>query len=55
MKPIEQTLAEYLLGLARGPWTKRYNQDCLAMWRERYGDLVATRVAKIVREKWSAK
>ena len=52
-KQIEQTLSEYLLGLARGPWTKRYNLACLAMWRETYGDLVATRVAKIVRDRWA--
>ena len=51
-KPIEQTLAEYLLGLQRGPWTRRYNQDCVAMWRTTYGEMVAMRVEKIVRERW---
>ena len=53
--PIEQTLAAYLLGLTRGPWTKDYNRRCLAMWRTTYGDLVAMRVENLVREKWSAK
>ena len=53
-KPIEQDLADYLLGLARGPWTARYNRDCLALWRQMYGNLIATRVEAIVREKWKA-
>ena len=54
-KPIEQTLAEYLLNLSRGSWTKDYNRRCLAMWRETYGETVAARVEKIVREKWGEK
>ena len=54
-KPIEQTLAEYLLSLARGSWTREYNRRCLAMWRTTYGDLVADRVEKLVREKWVAR
>ena len=51
-KPLEETLAEYLLGLARGTWTKRYNQACLAMWRERYGERVTNRAEAIVKERW---
>lgn len=55
MKPIEQTLAEYLLGLARGSWTRDYNRRCLASIRQTYGETVAGRVEKLVREKWAAK
>ena len=55
MKPIEQTLAEYLLGLARGSWTRDYNRRCLAMISERYGATIAARVEKLVRERWAAR
>ena len=51
-KPIEEHMAEYLLGLRRGAWTKRYNQECLAMWRESYGEQVSSKVEKIVKERW---
>lgn len=52
MKPIEEHLAGYLLGLQRGSWTKAYNRQCLELWRKQYGDRVADRVSKIVAEKW---
>lgn len=51
MKPIEHHLAEYLLGLQRGPWLKGYARQCFAIWRERYGEHVVLRVKKIVKEK----
>jgi hypothetical protein len=51
-KPLEEDLAEYLLNLERGVWTKRYNQECLAMWREKYGDLITNRAEAIVKERW---
>ena len=52
-KPLEQDLADYLLSLARGPWSQHYNRQCLVMWRKEYGDLIADRVEKIVVEKWN--
>lgn len=52
MKPLEQALSEYLLGLTRGDWTKGYNRACLALWEQRYGKTVADRVRKILTEKW---
>lgn len=52
MKPIEEHLAGFLLGLQRGPWSKAYNRKCLALWRERYGEQVAMRVERIVAAKW---
>ena len=42
-----------LLSLARGSWTKRYNKDCLRLWRELHGDLIANRIEAIVKEKWN--
>lgn len=51
-KSLEQDLADYLISLARGSWSKCYNRDCLAMWRAQYGDLIASRVEAIVKEKW---
>lgn len=53
MKTIEQHLAEYLLSLQRGPWTKAYNRQCLAIWKDRYGEQVTLRVERLVKEKWA--
>lgn len=50
--PLEQHLADYLLGLVRGSDTQRYNRECLAMWREKYGEQVVAKVEKLVKEKW---
>lgn len=52
MKSLEQHLAEYLLSLSRGPWLKQHVRECMAMWRQRYGEAFALRVEKIVRERW---
>lgn len=52
MKPIEQHLAGFLLSLQRGSWTKAYNLQCLALWKEKYGDQVVARVERLVKEKW---
>lgn len=51
-KPLEEQLADYMINLARGSWTKDYNRRCLAMWRELHGEVVVARVEKIVRERW---
>ena len=50
-KPLEETLAEYVLGLQPGPWMRPYFRSCLALWREKYGETVASRVLKIVRDR----
>ena len=50
MKPIEEHLANYLLGLQRGPDIGRYFRSCLNLWEEKYGKLVAQRAEKILRE-----
>jgi hypothetical protein len=50
--PIEQHLAAYLLGLQRGSWTKAHNRECIALWREKYGDQVASKVERMVMAKW---
>lgn len=51
-KSLEEHLADYLVGLARGSWTAQYNQDCLAMWQEKYGESFRMRVEKLARERW---
>lgn len=53
MKPLEEHLAAYLLSLSRGPWLKQHVRECMALWRERYGEAVTTKVKKIVRERWA--
>lgn len=40
------------MSLARGSWTKAYNRQCLALWKERYGEQVVGRVERLVKEKW---
>ena len=50
-KPLEETLAEYVLSLQPGPWMRPYFRSCLALWREKYGETVANRVLKIVRDR----
>ena len=50
-KPLEETLAEYVLSLQPGPWMRPYFRSCLALWREKYGETVASRVLKIVRDR----
>ena len=54
MKPIEETLADFLL-LMRDPGMKDYRRRCLEHWREHYGQVIAARVEALVRELWSAK
>lgn len=47
-KPIEESLAEYLLGLVKGPWTPGYQRECLAMWKVQHGERVASKVEAIL-------
>ena len=47
-RALEEELAEYLLSLAIGPWTKRYNRECLDLWRATYGERVASKVEAIL-------
>lgn len=51
-KSLEEHASDYLLGLTRGPWTKAYNQSCLAMWRKIHGENFATKVEKMTKERW---
>lgn len=52
MKPIEQHLTGYLLSLQRGSWTKAYNRQCLDLWGKKYGEQVAAKVERLVKDKW---
>lgn len=47
-KAIEETLADYLLGLTQGSWTAAYHKACFEIWRETYGEKVVTKVAALV-------
>lgn len=50
-KPLEEYLADYLIGLAPGPWKRPYARECLALWRERHGDAFASRVKSLLAKK----
>lgn len=50
-KPIAEHLADYLLGLAQGPWSIHYARKCYAMWQEKYGETVVISVKKIVTDR----
>jgi len=50
-KPLEEILAEYVLSLQQGPWMRPYFKECLELWREKYGETVANRVLKIVKDR----
>lgn len=50
-KPLEETLAEYVLGLQPGTWMRPYFRSCLVLWREKYGETVTQRVVKIVKDR----
>ena len=55
MKPIEEHLAEFLLGLHRGPEIGSYCRRCFTLWEQKYGKAIAARAEKIVRERWKDK
>lgn len=54
MKPIEETLADFLLQM-RDARMQSYRQRCLEHWREHYGPVIAAKVEAMVRERWNAK
>lgn len=54
MKPIEETLADFLLQM-RDPCMRDYRRRCLEFWREHYGQVIAAKVEAMVRERWNAK
>jgi hypothetical protein len=47
-RPIEQHLAEYVLGLVRTDGWRRYVQQCLKQWEADYGQQVTERVRAII-------
>lgn len=51
-KSLVEDLADYLLGLQRGPWSQQYNRACLELWRTTYGEKVALQVESVVKERW---
>lgn len=55
MKPLEDHLADYLLGLVKTSEIGSYCRSCFNLWSEKYGPLVAGKAEKIVRERWNEK
>lgn len=50
-KSLEEDLADYLLSLAPGPWMRGYYRECMAQWRQSYGEKTAQKVASIVKDR----
>ncbi len=48
MKPIEEHLAEFILGMVRTSDWRRYVKECLALWEKEYGQRTAERVRSII-------
>jgi hypothetical protein len=53
MKPTEQHLADFVLGMARDTPTlqsqwRRYVKECLALWEKVYGKRVAERARALI-------
>lgn len=50
---LEEELADFLIRHHREEVYRSYRIRCLKFWREHYGDAVADKVEKIVRERWN--
>ena len=48
MKPIEEHLAEFVLGMVRTNDWRRYVKECLALWEQTHGQRTAERVRSII-------
>lgn len=53
-KPIEEHLADYLLGMNKASRTKEFMSRNLSAIKETYGERVARRVMELIRGKWKA-
>lgn len=53
-KPIEQHLADYLLGMNPMSRTRSFMRSNLAFIKDKYGEQIANRVRELVRGKWRA-
>ena len=51
-KPIEQHLADYLLGMHKDSRTKEFMRRNLVFFKEKYGERVARQVMELIRGKW---
>ena len=47
-RSLEEDLAEFVLGMQRGPGWRNYVQRCLAFWTEHYGAAVAEKVKSLI-------
>ena len=50
-KPIEEHLAEFVLGMVRTDEWRSYVKSCLSMWEQQYGKQVADRARSIINSK----
>lgn len=51
-KPIEQHLADYLLGMHKDSRTREFMSRNLRHIKDAYGERVALRVMELIRGKW---
>ena len=47
-RSLEEDLAEFVLGMQRGPGWRNYVQRCLVFWKEHYGEAVAEKVKSMI-------
>lgn len=50
-KSLPEDLAEFLLGLQQGSWTRQYVRECLELWKTTYSEKVSKQVEAIVMER----
>ena len=47
-RSLEEDLAEFVLGMQRGPGWQNYVNRCLEFWKEHYGEPVAEKVKSLI-------
>ena len=47
-RSLEEDLAEFVLGMQRGPGWRNYVNRCLEFWKEHYGEPVAEKVKSLI-------
>ena len=47
-RSLEEDLAEFVLGMQRGPGWRNYVNRCLEFWKEHYGEQVAEKVKSLI-------
>lgn len=47
-RPLEEDLAEFVLGMQRGPGWRAYVRECLVFWAQHYGEKTAEKAKSII-------